>query len=202
MKLDSSETTLAIMVGENKHWVIETIAYFLFIYEWTKGQWRLTFEKRLPEQFRRISKEFYFVNEVQYELIMATDSKILVYNYNWNTIRTVYKFKEPLNSQPIYFVLNLKQNICMISSFFDIIYLNMQTETEIDVDELYGIDHVRRIIYGAGQFYMLVNKQKNAMGNYLLTIKEDAMDKEPPDTLINQRRALDMGDANLYLITD
>ena len=71
---------------------------------------------------------------------MATETKILLYNYSWNTVRTIYKFQEPLNSQPLYFCMNNKQEICMISSFYDIIYINIAKENEIDVDELYGID--------------------------------------------------------------
>ena len=118
----------------------------------------MTFEKRLPEQFRNMSKEFYFNHDVQNEIILANETRILLYNYNWNTIKTLYNFNEALNSQPSFFVMNEDQNICMVSSFYDIIYVNMKQNLEVDVDQLYCIDQIRSIIHSDGMFYILVNK--------------------------------------------
>ena len=63
-----------------------------------------------------------------------------------------------------------------IASALDGIYINMKKNQYIDLDELYGIDQIRSVIYDIEdeEFYILANCKSEKIGFYLLKYpKED-----------------------------
>lgn len=63
-----------------------------------------------------------------------------------------------------------------IASALDGIYINRKKNQYIDLDELYGIDQIRSVIYDIEdeEFYILVNCKSEKIGFYLLKYpKED-----------------------------
>ena len=89
----------------------------------------------------------------------------------------------------------------MVSSFFDIIYINIESQRELDIDDLYGVADIRKIIQGDGKFYILANKRNKVMGNYLLSIAESDVETSPPTYLINWKQKLDIADADIFLMS-
>ena len=56
----------------------------------------------------------------------------------------------------------------MIASFYDVIWVDLETKEEIDIDETYGIGDIRSIKYHHHQFYILANKSDRKLGYYLI----------------------------------
>ena len=46
----------------------------------------------------------------------------------------------------------------MIASFYDVIWLNLDTEKEIDIDNVFQIGDIRSITYYNETFFILANK--------------------------------------------
>lgn len=57
------------------------------------------------------------------------------------------KFDVPLLSQPLFFSLDVEQQVFVIASNRDGIYINLKKGQYVDLDELYKIDEVRQLIY-------------------------------------------------------
>lgn len=185
-----------MLVGQQLEKHDHCLSYFLYIYQWKEKRWNLKHSKALPVQLRYISKHFEFGKNTN-ELLVTTQRKIMRYNYWQNTLRDVYIFKDCLNSQPIHVVFDEDQKIAMVSSFYDIIYVNMEKGIEIDIDEHYNLANIRRIVRGKDCFYVLANKYKNTLGFYLIQIDKNNP-KMKPEYLINWKNKLDVSDVTMF----
>ena len=134
------------------------------------------------------------------ELFVTTEGKIMRYNYFSNTLSTHYKFKSELNAQPIYVKFSKDQKYCLLSSFYDVIYVNLDKEYEIDIDEKYQIGDIRSLIYSNNKFYLLANKCSKVLGYYLLEIEEEEDDEKKGSWLIFWQAKLDIADTQMFVV--
>ena len=81
-------------------------------------------------------------------------------------------FKNFLNAQPIYAVFNQTQNIVIISSFYDVLFVDIKGNREVDIDNLYQIGELRCVVNISKKFYIFANKCKGLLGNFLFSIDE------------------------------
>lgn len=95
-------------------------------------------------------------------------------------------------------VFDEEQKIAMVSSFYDIIYVNIEKGIEIDIDDYYNLANIRRIVRGSNCFYVLANKFKNTLGFYLIQIDKNDPKKEQPEYLINWKNKLDVSDVTMF----
>ena len=80
----------------------------------------------------------------------------------------MYIFQNYLNSQPIYCVFNHIQDKVLIATFYDVLFVDISGDEEVDIDNLYHIGDIRSIHYYDKKFYVLANKCERLLGYYLI----------------------------------
>ena len=87
----------------------------------------------------------------------------------------------------------------IVSTFYDVLFVDINRKEEVDIDNLYKIGDIRSIVYTDKKFYILANKCERLLGYYLIAIDEKKPgDVTNPNMLINWKSKLDIADANLY----
>ena len=71
------------------------------------------------------------------EMIFARKDQVFKLNLETEEITTYYKFREPLNRQPMNFDTNTNQDIFIVASPEDALYINKRIQVEIDLDDLH-----------------------------------------------------------------
>ena len=203
MKISQNYEFMAIIVGHELP-LDESENSFLFIYQFAQDKgykWNLVREKNMDVKDLSIcSRQLEFNRKNQNEIFMTNNKKIVIYNFYLDDLQQLYIFQNFLNSQPIYTVFNKNQNCAIICSFYDVLFINIRDDIEIDIDDLYHISDIRSVINLKQKFYVLANKCDNLLGYHLIEIDENYPDTKEPCFLINQKSKLDIGNANIYLI--
>tara|TARA_B110001450_G_scaffold143818_1_gene134555 strand:+ start:647 stop:916 length:270 start_codon:yes stop_codon:yes gene_type:complete len=72
--------------------------------------------------------------------------------------------------QPQFFVTNDTQDIYIVSSQSDGLYINMKSGHEIDLDEAFEITDIKNILYDEEDqmFYLLANRKNGIIGFFLM----------------------------------
>lgn len=70
-------------------------------------------------------------------IIFAKIDCIFSMNFMTGEIQNIYTFKMPLKSQPQFFKTNDDQSIVIVSSNDDGLYIDMNKDLEVDIDEEY-----------------------------------------------------------------
>ena len=113
--------------------------------------------------FSQVAMQFYFKKvepgKDPVSIIFAKPDCIFEINFENEVVTTVFKFDDPLLSQPNFFQMNSDQTIFVLSSDIDGIYVNIKTDEQVDLDELYIISNIKQIIFDAEdqEFYFLCN---------------------------------------------
>lgn len=81
-------------------------------------------------------------------------------------------FKHPVN----FGILSKDQKKCILTSRYDILYIDTETGMEVDLDDQENISEILNIIGDERYFYVLANKKDGILGYYLLMI--DIMNPE------------------------
>ena len=94
--------------------------------------------------------------------------------------------------------MSTDQNIHVLTSENDGIWLNQIDSYEIDLDELYKIDLVKNVAYDEEnkEFYLLCNKKREALGFFLIKFNET--DPKLKDEITMWKHKLEIGDCNIY----
>lgn len=156
--------------------------------------------RKMPKELREVSRYFEFTKDNMDSIVMTDRYRIMQYDFMMNTIEYVHVFENYLNSQPIYVVFNEDQNILIVASFYDVLYVDIVKSVEIDIDNRFLIGDIRSIVNIDKKFYVLANKREKLLGYYLIEIDEGEPLATRPQYLINWKTKLDIGDAALYLL--
>jgi hypothetical protein len=104
-----------------------------------------------------------------------------------------------LDRQPNNFDLNDTQDIFLVSSPEDALYVNLRKNEEVDIDELYGVGLMKEVIFDTmtRSFYMLTNKHDDKLGFFVMRFPED----NPNDLkfLMHYKNKLDIDNTNVYI---
>lgn len=104
--------------------------------------------------------------------------------------------------QPVFFKSNVEQDILLVASQEDCIYINLKDQIEVDVDRNYSVSAIKEIIYDHedGVFYMLANKFEEKLGFFVFTLQE----KDPYQSkfYIKYKNKLDIGDCDINVLRD
>ena len=60
----------------------------------------------------------------------------------------------------------------IVSTFYDVLFVDINRKEEVDIDNLYKIGDIRSIVYTDKKFYILANKCERLLGYYLIAIDE------------------------------
>ena len=81
-------------------------------------------------------------------------------------------------------VFNLDQTKCIVTSFNDVLFLDLETGYERDIDENESIADILNVLADETYFYVLANKKHDLLGYYLLLV-DIQNPEEPAKYLIN-----------------
>jgi len=128
----------------------------------------------LPEKYRNVSKCFSFnIKRQDREILLFTKYCVFLYDYISESGTECLTFNNLLNAQPDYMTFNESQEIGIIATEMDILWLNLMTADEVDIDEIYEISCVKAITLFNEKFYILSNKYQKKLGYFLLEIDID-----------------------------
>ena len=88
----------------------------------------------------------------------------------------------------------------VVASPEDCIYINLDKEQELDIDQQYQVSSIKEIIYDEEDrlFYFLSNKFEEKLGFFVFSISEhDPLDHR---FFIKYKNKLDIGDADIYIL--
>ena len=86
----------------------------------------------------------------------------------------------------------------MISSLYDVLFLDLNTSKEIDIDNEFNIGDIQSIIYHNHSFFILVNKNNNQIGYFLIEFDENPSEKEL-NYIINQKSDIIIREAKMHI---
>ena len=117
--------------------------------------------------FDKVCCEFHFVCSDNKEgskgdaIMFTNKNEVFVLDITVGDIKTIYKFGNPLKRQPVNFDINDEQNVFVIASADDGLYVNTETKQEVDVDDIYGIGLIKNIKFESEtrEFYILCNRE-------------------------------------------
>jgi hypothetical protein len=67
-------------------------------------------------------------------------------------------------------VFNLDQTKCILTSFDDVLYIDLETGDERDIDATESISDILNVVADERYFYVLANKKHDLLGYYLLLV--------------------------------
>ena len=100
-----------------------------------------------------------------------TEDQIITFNFISDKIDILYDFANDFTEQPEFFVFNENQDVCIIASTIDTLMINLNNFDEIDLDLIYGLKDVKKLIFDDKYFYILANNKNGLMGNFLLKLE-------------------------------
>ena len=83
----------------------------------------------------------------------------------------------------------------------DILFVDMQNNLEIDIDDRENISAIQNIIFDDSKFYILANKKDAKLGYFLLSIEIDKPE-EDCDYLIRWSNKLDIGNCDMHILNE
>ena len=121
-----------------------------------------------------MSKCFFFSNKKQEQEFIFIDSKS-IYQYNFQVGKTtiLYNFVNKLSEQPEYVIFDENQESAIIASPNDVLWVNISTQEEEDIDQLYSIGQIKALINVGKKFYILANKYQRKLGYFLLELDSE-----------------------------
>jgi hypothetical protein len=129
-------------------------------------------QRPIRASMRKVSNQFVFKERSPDEILVADSHQIMSFNYETGESSSLYVFQNYLNSQPVYCVFNKGQDKVVIATFYDVLYVDIKKDLEVDIDNLYHVGDIRSIVNFENKFYVLANKQERLLGYYLLEIDE------------------------------
>lgn len=106
-----------------------------------------------------------------------------------------------LADQPNFCMFSIDQSKFIVTSSEDILYVDMKSGLEIDLDEREEISNIENILADTDNFYVLANKKEGMLGYYLfnVNINDPHADSE---YYINWTNKLDIGNCDMHLLTN
>ena len=153
------------------------------------------------EKFQSVTMDFYFnTDDDSPTLIFAKQDSIITLNFENGEVETMYQFKDRLHIQPQFLTMNEEQDVMIIASEKDGIYINLKQKVEIDIDAEYGIESLKKIIYDADDqsFFVLANHYKSTLGIYLVKFYEN--DPFHNQFVIRWNTFLDIGNISVFIM--
>lgn len=98
--------------------------------------------------------------------------QIITFNFVTETKDILYDFANDFTEQPEFFVFNDDQDVCIIASTIDTLLINLNNYDEVDLDLIYGLKDIKKLIFDDRYFYILANNKKGMIGNFLLKLEE------------------------------
>lgn len=158
----------------------------------------------IPE-FDKVVMEFFFKNQSDPTLppasiLFAKKENVFELDLETSTVTAVHRFKDvQCRLPPQHFEVNDAQNVFVVASVQDGIWVNTVTKREVDLDVVFQISDIRCIVYDSEEdvFYLLANRFREGIGFFL--IRFDAQDPAKYNFLTTWKQNLDVDNVNMNL---
>lgn len=157
------------------------------------------------QDFQGISMKFIFKNQdglFRDTCIFANKDRVFELNFETEKLTTFYKFQNPLFVQPQFFEMNTDQDVLIVSSEYNAIFININDNYEMDMDEVLNVQHVKNLVFDGydNSFYLVSNKYKEKLGLYLVKVFQD----EPTSYqfILKWKNKLSIDDVSISLINN
>lgn len=140
-------------------------------------------ERQMDFEFDEYTGSQFFFNIKNNEELFffkATEITKLKYMLDDDREETIYTLKNYLVDPPNFGIFNEDQTKCIITSRADILFIDLQTKRELDIDDKEGISDIMNVLADEKYFYILANKKDNVIGYYLIMME---IDKPERDTI-------------------
>ena len=94
------------------------------------------------------------------------------YNFRNDKLETLFDFENDLQRQPDFIVFDDSQQVAIIASTDDVLWVDIQNEVEVDIDDMYSLGAIKSILHVGNKFYVLANKFDRKLGYFLLELDE------------------------------
>jgi hypothetical protein len=134
-------------------------------------------------------------------------SRQTVFQFNYlaedEVCKDIYKLDNELDDDPKYGVFNKDQTKFIVNSSQDVLYVDINKQLEIDLDEREGISLILGIIKSDDDqhFYILANKKNQMLGFYLFDVNINNPIEESR-YLINWNNKLSISDVDMHMMFD
>lgn len=148
--------------------------------------------------------QFFFDNYNDDELLFFTATEITRFKYKEdydNQEETIYTLNNFLVDPPNFGVFNKDQDKCIVTSVNDILFVDLRSKFEMDIDDRENISEILNILADDTHFYILANKKNEIVGYYLLMIEINDPEKEAI-YLINWQNQLNIRQVDLNFLRD
>ena len=154
-----------------------------------------------------VCKKLHFHKADSSRLIFVNTDQIITFNFVTETKDILYDFANDFTEQPEFFVFNDSQDVCIIASTIDSLLINLKVYDEVDLDLVYGIKDIKKLIFDDQHFFILANNKRGMIGNFLLKLEQNessrfpAKEREerPEHFLLNSCTKLFIGDCDMCI---
>ena len=114
----------------------------------------------------------------------------------------MYQFKNKIGRQPDFVMFNDVQEVALVASTDDVLWINTQLGKEIDVDDTFQLGDIKSILLRNKKFYVLANKYQRKLGYFLLELNEELDKMASPRYVIKWENKLEIDNASLNYFID
>lgn len=123
------------------------------------------------------------------------------------------QFDSELAAQPQFFKMDDNQEIYLVASSSDAVFVNRRPEHlkkvradkgpsatgQVDLDAFCPIEAIRQTFYDSDEkrFFIVCNKYEEKLGFFIFIVDEDDPAPEQPQFLVKWKNKLDIGDCNI-----
>lgn len=119
------------------------------------------------------------------------------FNFEKNKLESLYSFSNQIGRQPDFVVFDDSQTTGIVASTDDVLWINIPSKEEIDVDETFFLGDIKNILYRNKKFYVLANKFMRKLGYFLLELDLMLDKMKKPRYVIKWENKLEIDDASL-----
>ena len=158
--------------------------------------------------------EYQFKNDgAKDSLIFCKIDQVFAFNFRTQAITMVVEFESELAAQPQFFKMDDAQEIFLVASSSDAVFVNTgpehlkkiraergQGETgQVDLDSFCPIEAIRQTCYDSDEkrFYIVCNKYEEKLGFFIFIVDENDPAPEEPQFLVKWKNKLDIGDCQV-----
>jgi hypothetical protein len=88
----------------------------------------------------------------------------------------IYELENVFDKTPKKCVFNDEQTCFIGTTFFNSLYVDIDRDYELDIDDEEEVSNITNIVYANKVFYMMCNKRFGLLGQYLLALNTDDPD--------------------------
>ena len=122
------------------------------------------FYKEVQFSFQTACPKFAFNIKNDNELLFIDQYELFSYDIQTKKTKTIHKIQDEFDKQPTQVVFNDDQTIFIATTYINALYVDINKEMEVDIDDAEEVSNIHNIIYSNEMFYVMSNKRSGKLG--------------------------------------